>query len=133
MTPDERFERQIGFILDQQGKFYVDLQRLEEQLEQFIQTTGERFAEQQDQISHVVGLIGTSGQAINRLSAHMEELSRQVQDTDRRLRDTDERLRDTDERLRATDQRLNAFIKVVERSLRAKNGKQSARKKKRRD
>lgn len=32
MTPEERFQKQIDFILSQQAQFYADLQKLDERL-----------------------------------------------------------------------------------------------------
>ena len=100
---EDKFQRQMEFILDQQAKFEVSIAKLEENLARHEQENREMFAK--------------LGDIILSLANHAQEQDEQIaalieagKETDRRFKETDERFRETDERMRETDERINALV-----------------------
>ncbi len=97
MTPEERFdriERQMEFIVHQQGKFYADLRKLDERADR----TSEQIERNSGQIQQVTDLLFRTGRVV-------EELARESDGRWNRLVEAQQH----------TDKRLNILIDVVER------------------
>jgi len=113
MTPEERFERierEIEFIVKQQGQFSADLQ-------QERQERREREALIQKQIDQTNAAVVAAVGMIGRLSEAQAE-------TEAKLKEVAEGMRKLEEKGAETEERLNLFINFVERYLSQRdNGK----------
>lgn len=117
MTPEERYERmerKIEFILDQQGQFYADLRKHDEQLEKLKEQTTQNAVQ-----------IGT-------LTAHVAENTRQigqlahvVGELTLRIDSLGQSVKELTEAGKHTDDRLNIVINTVERYFSDRNGSQN--------
>lgn len=102
---DEKLQRTIDFIIENQAQFTVDIQKLQE-----AQKGAEKRLNQLERAA--VGLYN----AMTDLTKNVGELTQDVKE----LRESQKR---TDEQLRETDERLNIVILMVERYLSGENGK----------
>ena len=106
---DEKLERTIEFILNNQAQFTVDIQKLQEAHQSAEKRLGllERAS-----VGLYAGLTDLT-ENVNRLTKDVEEL-RKTQETG---------MRELREAQKETDERLNAVILMVERYLSRENGK----------
>lgn len=109
---EEKFQRAIDIILQNQAQFYSDLQQLQEE-----QKEAKKRADVLEKVS--LNLYNTSVEQGKNIS-HLTEDIRELRDGQK---ETDERFRETDERFRETDERLNAVIFMAEKFFSGQNGK----------
>jgi DNA repair exonuclease SbcCD ATPase subunit len=105
MTDEER-QRHMDFILEQQAKFEVNIQKLEEKQK----ATTENLNKIEAVLARLVEMTLANTQAI-------AELRESQKRTDEQLARTDEQMARTDEKLARTDERLNILIGIVERHI----------------
>lgn len=109
---DEKLERTIEFILNNQAQFTVDIQKLQE-----AHQSAEKRSNQLERVA--VGLFNgltDLTKNVNQLTEDVKEL-RKIQD------DGTREMRELRESQKETDERLNAVILMVERYLSRENGK----------
>ncbi|MDA2925197.1 hypothetical protein MYX65_11215 [Acidobacteria bacterium AH-259-L09] len=94
MTPEERFERQMQFILKQQAQFYADMREMDERLSRQIAGNSEQIRRNAEQIQQLTNLLFRTGRVVEELGRRTDELR---------------------ESQKQTDVRLNILIDVVER------------------
>lgn len=109
MTDEER-QRQIDFILEQQGRFYADLQLMKEAHAEAQANAEKRF---------------------NQLERGFVNLSNFIFDTAKLQRENAEQIAELRETLKATNERLDAFIFVLETDIASRSRKNGAAKKSR--
>ena len=109
---DEKLEKTIEFILNNQAQFYADLQELRET---------QKEAEKRGNILEraCVNLYNITLEQ----GKYIAELGEAQKETDKRFRETDEQFKKTDERFKETDERLNAVILMAEKFFGGHNGK----------
>lgn len=112
---DEEMQRTMEFIVEQQAKFAVNIQKLEEAQARAELRTGEL----EGAMVAVVNLVGQLAEGQERLTEGHERL------TEGQSR-ADARLAELAEAQKRTDERLNAFILVVERYITNGRGDQTA-------
>jgi len=81
MTPDERFERQVEFILKQQAQFYADLREMDARLDRQdkqIQRNSEHIERNSEQIERNAGQIEQLTQLVFRTVRVVGELGRRI-------------------------------------------------------
>lgn len=107
---EDRTQKRIEFIIEQQAQFVTDIQQLKERqeadakrFEAEVKLLKEKHNHLTEALTTVVGMIG-------KLAAGQER-------TDAKLVELAEAQKRTDTRLSETDERLNVFITVVERFL----------------
>ena len=109
---DEKFQRAIDIILENQAQFYTDLQKVQETNKQ-IQETQKEAEKRVNVLERVcLNLYNSSveqGKNIAQLTEDIGELREAQKETDGRLRETDER--------------LNAVIFMAEKFFGSQNGK----------
>ena len=113
---EEKFQRAIDIILQNQAQFYADLQQVQEE-----QKEATKRADVLEKIS--LNLYNTSvehhntmveqGKNIGLLTAEIREMRDAHRDAQK----------ETDERFRETDERLNAVIFMAEKFFSGQNGK----------
>ena len=74
MTPEERFERQMEFILKQQAQFYADIQHNSGQIRH-----------NSEQIRQLTDLLFRTGRVVEELGRRTDELRESQKQTDLRL------------------------------------------------
>lgn len=109
---DEKLQRTIDFILENQAQFYADLQQVQETNKQIQETQKE--AEKRANILERV--------CLNLYNTMIEE-GKHISELREAQKQTDARFKETDERFKETDERLNAVILMAERFLGGQNGK----------
>jgi uncharacterized coiled-coil DUF342 family protein len=109
---DEKLQKTIEFILENQAQFYADLQQIQE-----TQKEAEKRVNVLERVC--LNLYNTMIEE----GKHIAELREAQQETDARFKETGARFKETDERFRETDERLNAVILMAERFLDGQNGK----------
>jgi hypothetical protein len=112
MTND-KFERRMQFIVEQQAQFTVDIQQLKEAQKSEASLWREKHQSLTDAVTAVVGIVGRLAKAQDRTDQQLSELTNKQAET---------------------DDRLNALIGVVERyfsgngaSPKTRSSKSSAR------
>ena len=109
---DEKLEKTIEFILNNQAQFYADLQE---------------FRKTQKEAEKRVNVLERA--CVNLYNITLEqgkyftELRESQKETDERFKETDKRFKETDERFKETDERLNAVILTAEKFFGGQNGK----------
>ncbi len=116
---NERLDKTIEFILNNQAQFYADLQQVQETNKQIQETQKE--AEKRVNVFERVclNLYNTTvehGKQISENGKQIAELTTDIKE----LRDAQS---ETDKRLRETDERLNAVIVMAEKFFGSQNGK----------
>lgn len=109
---DEKLEKTIEFILNNQAQFYADLQQVQEtnkQLQELHKDSTER--------------IGTLERVSLNLYNNSVEQGKLVGELREAQMETERRFKETDERLRDTDERLNIVILMAEKFFSGENGK----------
>jgi len=88
----DRIQRQMDFIVNNQAQFSVDIQKLQETQ----QRAEERMTRIEDVVLRLANVtehrIAELAEAQTRTQAQVDALAEQSRETDRRLRDTNERL-----------------------------------------
>jgi len=107
---NEKIQRQMEFIIDQQAKFVVDIAKLDERLDR------------------VDGQIERNNQTIERATQHILDLTDAMlsltafaQKHEGGIADLVKQSKETDAKLKETDERLNVLISIVESSIGRKN------------
>lgn len=113
--PNDHIERQMSFIIEQQAKFTVDIQKLEEaQARTTVEI--EKLKESQAHTDGMLrNLIGVSLSLANHMEASDKRLAKLGEETDRRFRE----LADSQA---STDRRLAALIEAVDKLTRRNGG-----------
>ncbi|HEX5732433.1 MAG TPA: hypothetical protein VF131_06335 [Blastocatellia bacterium] len=115
---DDKIERQIAFIIDQQAKNTVNIARLEEKLNR-LEGQVSRLTVQVDRITNVVvtmseGMVDLKDALLsltNIVERHDNDMAYLVE----RDKETDGRFREIHERLSRTDERLDTVITMLEK------------------
>jgi predicted RNase H-like nuclease (RuvC/YqgF family) len=94
---EEKLQRQMDFIVEQQAKFVEDIAQLQQQTR-----------ENREDIAKLVNVVMSLANHVERHDQQIGFLIEQSTDTDRKLKENAERSREIDER-------LNALILLVER------------------
>ncbi len=109
---DEKLQRSIEFILENQARFYADLQQVQETNKQIQELQKE--AEKRTSVLERV--------CLNLYNTMIEE-GKHIAELREAQKETDALFKETNERLRETDERLNAVILMAEKFLGGRNGK----------
>lgn len=102
---DEKFQRAIDIILENQAKFYTDLQQVQE--------TNKEIQEMQKESEKRLNIL-------ERVSLNLYNVTLEQTKQITELRETQ---KETGEHLRETDERLNAVIFMAEKFFGSQNGK----------
>ncbi len=102
---DEKFQRAIDIILENQAQFYVDLQQIQE-----VQREAEKRANVLERVC--LNLYNSSVEQLNTTVEQGKNIAQLTEDT-KELRDSQ----------KETDKRLNAIILMAEKFLGGRNGK----------
>ena len=102
---DEKLEKTIEFILNNQAQFYADLQELRET---------------QKEAEKRVNVLERA--CVNLYNITLEQ-GKHIAELRESQKETDKRFRETDERFKETDERLNAVILMAEKFFGGQNGK----------
>ena len=100
---NEEFERRMEFIVEQQAKFTVDIQKLQEAQVELTK----KHNHLTDALTAVVGMVGKLGAGQELTDAKLAEAQQR----------TDERFAELAVKHSETDERLNTLITVVERDI----------------
>ncbi len=103
---DEKIERQMAFIIEQQARFSTDMIRLEEQTKM-----------NNESIRQNTESIGQNTRHIGNLADALMRLTNIVEKRDQQIAELIEQNKATGERMKETDARLNVLIAVVERHI----------------
>jgi len=78
MTPDERFERQVEFILKQQAQFYADMREMDDRLSRQTARNAEQIERNSEQIERNAEQIEQLTQLVFRTVRVVGELGRRI-------------------------------------------------------
>ena len=103
MNNDDKIQRQMEFIVNQQAQFAADIDKLQEK---------------HDQLQDIVGRLATTTlEGFENLVDAQIRTEENISTLTERVTTLAEAQAHTDERLRDTDERLNTLINVVERHI----------------
>jgi peptidoglycan hydrolase CwlO-like protein len=108
---EQEMNRKMGFIIEQQAQFVVDIQKLYEGQKEIQKAQTDMTLKH----NHLTEALTTMVGMIGKLSQGQEELQASQKRTDERIELLAGKLGDTNER-------LNVFIDVLERFINQKNG-----------
>jgi chromosome segregation ATPase len=122
---DDKIERQIAFIIEQQARFDVNMARLQERIDRVdeqLSQLGAHVDRVAAQVNQVTGVVGNMSEGMVDLKDALLSLTNIVERHDNdiaflieRDKETDARFRGIHENLRETDKRLNTIIKILEK------------------
>ncbi len=115
---NDKIERTIEIILQNQAQFYADMQMIQEAQKE----SEKRVSVLERATVNLFNAITKTNETVDRLSEKVDKLADAQKETDEHFRETDERFRETDERFRETDERLNAVIIMAEKFFSRQNG-----------
>ena len=127
---DDKIERQIAFIIDQQAKNTVNIARMQEgmvdlrdallSLTNFVERHDEQIAilieeskEAKAEFKEIRALFREVALRSKENEARFKETEARFKEIEARFRETDEQFKKTDERMSKTDERLNALITLM--------------------
>ena len=122
---NEKLEKTIEFILNNQAQFYADLQQVQEtnkQLQELHKYSTKRIGTLERVSLNLYNLSVEQGKLVG-------ELREAQQETDRRFRETDERFKEIGEQFKETDERLNIVILMAEKFFSGENGERGKKSK----
>ena len=73
MTPDERFERQVEFILKQQAQFYADMREMDDRLSRQTARNAELIERNAGQIEQLTQLVFRTVRVVGELGRRIDE------------------------------------------------------------
>jgi chromosome segregation ATPase len=108
---NDKIERTIEIILQNQAQFYADMQMIQEAHKE----SEKRISVLERATVNLFNAITKTNETVDRLSEKIDKLADAQ-------KETDENFRKTDERFRETDERLNAVIVMAEKFFSRQNG-----------
>lgn len=115
---DEKINRTIEIILQNQAQFYAGMQMIQEAHKE----SEKRVSVLERATVNLFNAITKTNETVDRLSEKVDKLSEKVDKLADAQKETDEHLRETDGRFRETDERLNAVIIMAEKFFSRQNG-----------